>query len=1498
MEGGAPAGAAGAAGAAGGWHRWPHLWAHSCKDVARCVVVEDCGALGGHGDLKKEGGVCTVTSAERVHGLKAENVEIAGKGSLVLEGATGFGPRCDAACKLYVRVGGRVALRNSTVRAGSIEIRAAEVSLLGSALDASGRGTGRAGAPPKREGGGPLFEGAGHGGDGASCDPHRKAGKAYGWGVFEDVVAPQAGWKSSKSNPGGDAFGGSAASCADGSKSAAAGGGGRILVQASETVVLVESAVHANGAACPDGFAGGGGSGGSVAIETPVFNVSGSDSWVTAVGGDGTGGGEVAAGGGAGGRIGISASRYLDANVEALALAYGGHSSDGCLSQQGGPSSTPSNGAPGTVFVGCRGCNGTDTYEGSLLLFNNQDESGVERTTGAISPLGGSQSALPKALEFLDHLAIRHSTLARLEVDYSTSFTNSWYFANFLEVSFGSDLELAMNSGPITDIPVRVGCLQIYEGSRLYSENNVHVSLPLQNLAEDVCAAHGFRLRTIQVNSDSSFFVNPEHADGTSRIEASEIVVMNDSSLKSSRKLQLSPPVSPVADPVVVVGQADASCSGATYYGRARASDDQSLIGAEQLWLSNILTVCIGEASSVQAPLGSTSSGCPAAAECSARDIKRGCDMHDTVFTLRFCNVQNIVSEGLIGGSAVLMSRVNWLNLTDTALVDTTGHGCTPNNGQAPGNLTVYDSHNIGSGAGHGGRGGNGTFSGLDVAEGGQVYDTTFLDCSLGSGGGSGGGRGGGTIVVGSHDQPVQNFYLAGTIKANGLPATGPGGGGGSGGSILVFARGIEAAGAASITAQGGDGGNIVDADGNSIGSGGGGGGGVIYMEWTGSQYEDSRAHGPVAVASDGGDNQYCPSASGGAGVVLGLPCKSGTAGVLCTECARGFYSKNPMWDVCKPCQAIPDHAEYAVASGGTEYPCAYRCARPSLDPVTCSWRIHHQSSMSEIVKVALSSWAIAIALGVLFMGIYSFVTGETISVRKKAEQRGQGRDAGMLTLFGDYVSSGIDSMITTPLNTDGTRTYTIHEVWNGMPYDQDTARIPLRGTGEPTSPWSIAPHETLTEELVYPREFQDFIEDCNFILAPKSRRTVQAYRAAKWLLPSVAAVWASHYRRRKAKKLSAFTQTQEAHMFFKSARIRALESSIHFDWSRDRTFAFLDVVLPGVDEGGDQKPPLVSPATGFGTYLYPYQLQNMERDRLQKVLVKLLGHARFIDIQVELNLLLYSVRSVAFWDTVPALLEYVQRVQKEIYMCDSHLRLGLCRIRDPTSPHPRLGLTLEYLEDEEVGASSALGPDVEAIRYEAVMKNEANEVSAQLFRALAYVQAANARKLSSAAVEKVSGIFLLIVLLFILDSSFTTLTLVVAAQDDGLFWATALLPVPFALLLAPIHLFNSLWSDVFRGKRRTLHLFRLFTLANCVSLASTLFCAVGVLVLTYGRSYAPFRGHQWRLFYPVMLLFFKLMETQVVDLYVASQHLVVGGLDDDAEEDEWGRASPGLLTD
>ena len=45
-----------------------------------------------------------------------------------------------------------------------------------------------------------------------------------------------------------------------------------------------------------------------------------------------------------------------------------------------------------------------------------------------------------------------------------------------------------------------------------------------------------------------------------------------------------------------------------------------------------------------------------------------------------------------------------------------------------------------------------------------------------------------------------------------------------------------------------------------------------------------------------------------------------------------------------------------------------------------------------------------------------------------------------------------------------------------------------------------------------------------------------------------------------------------------------------------------------------------------------------------------------------------------------------------------------------------------------------------------------------------------------------------------------------VAAQDDGLFRATALLPVPFALLLAPIHLFISLWSDVFRGKRRTLH--------------------------------------------------------------------------------------------
>lgn len=188
------------------------------------------------------------------------------------------------------------------------------------------------------------------------------------------------------------------------------------------------------------------------------------------------------------------------------------------------------------------------------------------------------------------------------------------------------------------------------------------------------------------------------------------------------------------------------------------------------------------------------------------------------------------------------------------------------------------NDHNSGGGgganAGAGGRGGenyninffrcNGDFPGL----GGKVSSLTTNRIFPGSGGGAGdgnngdgtsGGNGGGIILI------LTNTLTVGTsasISAEGasVPITTGGdgaGGGGSGGSILLQANSVS--GTPTLSANGGDGGD-VDNDGfdRCLGPGGGGGGGLIRTN-TSLPGTSFLVNGGIAGSSTNSTDSGCP---------------------------------------------------------------------------------------------------------------------------------------------------------------------------------------------------------------------------------------------------------------------------------------------------------------------------------------------------------------------------------------------------------------------------------------------------------------------------------------------------------------------------------------------------------------------------------------------------------------------------------------------------------------
>jgi len=165
------------------------------------------------------------------------------------------------------------------------------------------------------------------------------------------------------------------------------------------------------------------------------------------------------------------------------------------------------------------------------------------------------------------------------------------------------------------------------------------------------------------------------------------------------------------------------------------------------------------------------------------------------------------------------------LNLQNGGIFDLKGVGFKAgtynyySKGEGPGGAP--ESSHYGGGAGHGGKGADGSSAG---ATGGNVYGVTNAPMGPGSGGGGNSdlGHGGGAARIAAHG----TVTIDGTIDASGNNANfGAHGGGGSGGAIFISCATFQGAASAALVADGGHGRYVSAASG-----GGGAGGGRIAV--------------------------------------------------------------------------------------------------------------------------------------------------------------------------------------------------------------------------------------------------------------------------------------------------------------------------------------------------------------------------------------------------------------------------------------------------------------------------------------------------------------------------------------------------------------------------------------------------------------------------------------------------------------------------------------------
>ncbi|KAL5783356.1 hypothetical protein ACOSP7_008385 [Xanthoceras sorbifolium] len=661
----------------------------------------------------------------------------------------------------------------------------------------------------------------------------------------------------------------------------------------------------------------------------------------------------------------------------------------------------------------------------------------------------------------------------------------------------------------------------------------------------------------------------------TSLLEASNLVVLRESS--------------------VIHSNANLGVHG---QGLLNLSGPGDRIEAQRLVLSLFYSIHVGPGSVLRGPLeNATTDAVTPRLYCELQDCPiellhppEDCNVNSSLsFTLQICRVEDIIVDGLVQGSVVHFHRARTISVQSSGTISASGMGCTGGVGRGK-----FLSNGIGSGGGHGGKGGPAYSNGSRI-EGGISYGNVDLPCELGSGSGNDSSAystsGGGIIVMGSVEHPLSSLSIGGSVRADGEslkqhfvkeyyavtdgPSGGPGGG--SGGTILLFLRTLDVDESAILSSVGGYG--------SSEGSGGGGGG-RIHFHWsdipTGDVYQPiASVRGSIHTRGGLGGHE---TGAGENGTTTGKACPKGLYGVFCEECPLGTYKNVTGSDIalCHQCPVheLPHRAVYIAVRGGiAETPCPYKCISDRYHMPHC------YTALEELIYTFGGPWLfclLLIGLLILLALVLSVARMKFVGVD---ELPGPAP-----TQHGSQIDHSFPFLES--LNE-------VLETNRAEESQSHVHRMYFMGPNTFSEPWHLphTPPEQI-KEIVYEGAFNTFVDEINAIAtyhwwegAMFSILVILAYPLA-WS-------WQQWRRRLKLQRLREFVRSEYDHACLRSCRSRALYEGIKVAATSDLMLAYLDFFLGGDEKRTDLPPrlhqryPMSIMFGGDGSYMAPFSLQS-----------------------------------------------------------------------------------------------------------------------------------------------------------------------------------------------------------------------------------------------------------------------------------------------------------------
>ncbi|KAH0907506.1 hypothetical protein HID58_039333 [Brassica napus] len=874
-------------------------------------------------------------------------------------------------------------------------------------------------------------------------------------------------------------------------------------------------------------------------------------------------------------------------------------------------------------------------------------------------------------------------------------------------------------------------------------------------------------------------------------------------------------------------------------------------IEAQRLVLSLFYRIYVGPGSILRGPLQNASrDAVTPKLYCDRQDCPyellnppEDCNVNSSLsFTLQICRVEDIIVEGFIRGSVVHFHRAKTVTLESSGEISASGMGCR--GGVGEGKLL---GNGIGSGGGHGGKGGRVCYNSSCV-EGGITYGDADLPCELGSGSGDYSpdysSAGGGIVVIGSREQPLSALSLEGSMRADGESVkrlsrdengsvVAPGGG--SGGTVLLFLRYLIL-GESSLLSTGGGSGSPV--------GGGGGGGGRIHFHWsnipTGDIYQPIASVKGIIHARGGAalDDEF----SGKNGTVTGRPCPKGLHGIFCKECPSGTFKNVTGSDtsLCRPCpiDELPTRAVYVPVRGGvSETPCPYRCISERYHMPHC------YTALEELIYTFGGPWL----FGLLLMGLL-ILLALVLSVARMKFVGVDDLPGPAPTHHGSQIDHSFPFL------------ESLNEVLETNRAEQSQShvhRMYFMGPNTFSEPWHLShiPPEEI-KEIVYEAAFNTFVDEINSIAA------YQWWEGAIYSILSVVAYplawsWQQWRRKLKLQKLREFVRSEYDHSCLRSCRSRALYEGLKVAATSDLMLAYLDFFLGGDEKRTDLPPrlhqrfPMPILFGGDGSYMAPFSLQN--DNILTSLMNQLVAPTTWYRLVAGVNAQLRLVRRGRLRSTFHSVLRcYGVSAHKE--NSPAHLRESMLYNQNHTN-------TEDYATRRKNYAGIIDGDSLPSLKEKRDM-----------FFILSFLVH------NTKPVGHQDMVGLVISMLLLGDFSLVLLTLLQLYSISMVDVLLALFILPLGLLLPFPAGINALFSH---GPRRSAGLARVYALWNYMSLVNVVVAFLCGYVHYHSESSAskkiPFQPwninmgeSEWWIF-PAGLVVCKIMQSQLINRHVAN---------------------------